>query len=759
MVPAAWNGENELDVAVFDEAVLATLDAQQQSEVAAVKESLQLIECGKSDQASEALVSISRKSEMSDWRLLIRGIASWLASDLAAAQKAWGRLDTDRRPARIASALQLAHREDLTGLAADKALSPKPADADAMPPDTSITVPVFDRQLLTAAKIVRRIRIDRPAIKIATAGLNQKLPYGVEIPDATIVPEQIQWLKSFCSDFRDSEPDLVRALEIAALDRALNQPYTDVFSEAVKTFRGPAHDPKNLFRIFQYWVGAEDNEDIEDAHSYLYEYVNNDLPSNEKLSKPLRNAMTSVIWLQEATYQLDEHFEAMRFGFAFPQDVHDVPTRKTISDNFKKSTKAYPAHEMAHEAYFKILKLNADDDALTKKQREQAAKELMAAMKRWVKAIPNSPKPRTYLAERFLEAEQFEDAAPHIQWIVNSRPKDPRLKILPWKSKLFEAMNLCRRKSTLSQVPDVLAEVESLWPSWLSSQWLPYFNTAWQLRSGEQAEFQKQRETIYDSGTVKRDSVVDACMMLGAAQCMRVPAADLRPLREPVDLAVKSIKKLSTNELLDVCSFFWAMNQVKVFYPAFRMHGSKFSRELLKRLKGNSELLKKHIDEPRFQHSVYWFSEHRFWGTRYESKMPPSFKKLITKNVCMAAAHLNGQIQIQYGVRQGQLLETVEFLNEALRRESNPFYRFWFAELIAAAEEKYRKFEATNGDVDFGGIFGQMLDQFADNENECDCEKCRAARESAEARERRAQEKSQAAESKKQQDSRQANLF
>ena len=155
MVPAAWDGENELDVAVFDEAVLATLDAQQQSEVAAVKESLQLIECGKSDQASEALVSISRKSEMSDWRLLIRGIASWLASDLAAAQKAWGRLDTDRRPARIASALQLAHREDLTGLAADKALSPKPADADAMPPDTSITVPVFDRQLLTAVKIVR----------------------------------------------------------------------------------------------------------------------------------------------------------------------------------------------------------------------------------------------------------------------------------------------------------------------------------------------------------------------------------------------------------------------------------------------------------------------------------------------------------------------------------------------------------------------------------------------------------------------------
>ena len=759
LVPTAWVGENQIDVAVFDEAVFATLNAEQQSEVASVKESLRLIECGKPDQANEAVAAIPRKSELSDWRLLIRGITSWLASDLAAADKAWSRLDIDRRPARIASALQLAHRDDLTELAAGRATSPGPTDGKATESETTVPEPPLDHELLKAARIVRRMRIDRAAIKIATAGANQKLEYEDEVPDSTISLEKIQWLREFSNDFQDVEPNLVRALEIAALDRAADQPYIDVFNEAIKAFRGPVHDPRNLFRAFQYWSGDDDDENT--AHAFLLEFVKNDLPSNEQLSKPLRNALISCIWLQEAAFDLEQLSAARSpFGFMFRDDFNDRPTKKTIRDKFRKSIKAYPANEPAHKAYVESLKQDTNDEDLTKKQRDQATKQLTEAMKQWAKAIPTAQPPRTYLAETLLEAEQFEDAAPHIEWIVNSRPEDPRLKLLPWKSKLFEAMNLCRRKSNLPQVPDVLAEVKSLWPTWLSTKWLPYFTAAWLLRSGDQAEFQKQREVIYSTEAANRDSLVDACMMLGAAQTMKVPAADLKPLRQPIDLAVKNVKQLSTKELLGAGSFFWEMYQAKVFYPAFRMHGSKFGRELLKRFKGNPGLLKKHIDEPQFRSAVFWFSEHRFWGDGYESKMPPAFKQLITKNDCMAAAHLNGQIKVRYGVRNGQLLETAEFLKEALRRESNPFYRFWFAELASAAEEKYRQFKSEYGGGGFGNLFGSMFGQFAkDDDDECDCEDCRAKRARESASGKQAKKKPQAETAEKKQDDGQATLF
>jgi hypothetical protein len=771
LVPRAWDGENPLDVAIFDEAVLAGLAGAHQNEVALVKKSLDLIGRGKLDEANEAVAEISRKSDLSDWRMLVRGITCWLANDFAAAEKSWSRLATDRRPARIAAALQLARRDDLADLAAHsksssiqkKKASGKEQTSDV---DENSNAPgaaqPWDLELLKAARVVRRTRIDRAAIKIAAVGVKQQIALEDEIPDLTITSEKIQWLREFGRDFRGAEPNLVRALEVAALDRASFQPYTDVFNEAVKAFRGPGHDPRNLFRSFCYWMEDEDSESK--AHDFLRKYVETDLPFNEQLSKPLRDAMTSTIWMNEAASEMARLAKSRSpFGFAFYSDNDGRETKKTIRENFKKSINAYPGNEPAHKLYVGWLEQEVDDGALTKKQRDQAVKQLTDAMQKWASAIPTAPQPRTYLAETFLEAEQFEDAAPHVQWIADSRPDDPRLKALPWKLKLFEAMNLCRRKSNLSQVPDVLAEVESLWPSWLSTRWLPYFNAAWLLRSGDQTGFEKQRETIYASGLVARSSLADACMMLGSAQRMKVTAADLKPLRQPVETAVKNLKQLGTEELLDAGSFFWEMYQAKVIYPAFRMHGSKFGRELLKRFKNNAGLLAKHIDEPAFQHSVFWFSEHRFWGDGYESKMPPNFRKLVTSNHFMGAAHLNAMNKVRYGVREAQLLETVENVKQAIRSETNPFYRFWFAELAEAAEEKVRQFEREFGGGDLGGMFGAMFGRVdeddEDDEGECDCPECQARRERESARNKAAESKQKFEEASQAQDDAQARLF
>jgi len=121
-------------------------------------------------------------------------------------------------------------------------------------------------------------------------------------------------------------------------------------------------------------------------------------------------------------------------------------------------------------------------------------------------------------------------------------------------------------------------------------------------------------------------------------------------------------------------------------------------------------------------------------------------------------------IKVRYGAREGQLLETADFLREAIRSETNPFYRFWFAELATAGEEKYRQFENEYGSGGFGNMFGSMFGnmfgQFTeDDDGECNCEHCQAKRAREEARSKQAERKRQAEKSRKEQDDRQESLF
>src|SRR5690606_30658524 len=99
----------------------------------------------------------------------------------------------------------------------------------------------------------------------------------------------------------------------------------------------------------------------------------------------------------------------------------------------------------------------------------------------------------------------------------------------------------------------------------------------------------------------ERDSLFDACMMLGAAQQMRVPSADLKPLRAPVDRAVKQLSTVSDEELISIGGFFWDLHRVKLVYPAYQRHGSKIVDELFKRLDKKPRRVLSHLDDERIR--------------------------------------------------------------------------------------------------------------------------------------------------------------
>ncbi len=720
-VPKAWPGERPEDAAVFDDAVLEKLPSELADQVAAVREALKAACDFLGEEAVKRTASIPRSSPLSDWRLFVRGLVSWLEGDAESAGEAWRRLDADRRPGRIAAAMMNALRTDL-----DQARI-EPASDEKSPgewPDR------LDEPLLYHAKLLRRVRFDRSAVKIAEAGLR--------IPDESkkllIGPRKLRWLQRFSAEYRETEPELVAALQQTALLRAYAQNFDDVFSDAIKMFEGPRHDRRNqLLGFFYYMRFTGDSYSEKTAERFLERYLKEDLPRNEALSEPLRAAIASQIHLAEAFVLLEPRGGGfMSFLFEEPEDT------KSIRKYLKASIKAYPANRAAHRRYADWIESKLDRERLTQKERKPLNEELAKVMTAWSQALPEDVRPRLWLVDYLLENEQMEEAKPHVDWLAGARQDDPRVRATPWKWQLLEAMRLCRRKAWLSEVPARLEEAERLWPAWLSKEWLPYLKAAVTLRAGDTEALEAERKQICEDSGLVRDSLPDACMMLGAAQQMRVPAKDLKPLRAPVDEAVKKLSQVSDEELLRVSGFFWDLHRTQLLYPAYRMHGSKIANEIAALLWENPRYVLDHRDDSEIHTAVLLCSEHRCFQMNYELKFPSWFSNpAVSRHPMFAAAKLNAFLKLSHHWRPERFENEGQFLREAAKSERDAYYRYWFAALADELDEVLAKKSAGP----FGSGFNPFFEMFEadDDEDElpfdpdCDCPDCRAARRAYEA--------------------------
>ena len=431
--PEAWTNEPLVDVAVFSDDALTTLDQELQSQVSVVREALDAISKSDGERARERVSMIPRKSQLSDWRLLIRGLHSWLANDFEAARAAWERLDQDRRPARIANVLSASKCEEIAAKVAEP--------AENLP----AIVAGLDSTQLLAARLVRRIRFDRAAIRVATTMVSQPLPEGLP-DDVVIIPELIQQIREFARNFDQTEPRLVNSLRQHALGLGYSQPYSDVFDLARNSIAGPVHDPHNFLLGFFYFVTTEGQEERADRE--LEQFLDH-LSKNDRLSKPLRNALLGQCYLNEANALIDQ---SDSFFFWDKPDDHEIESL------LKKSIAAYPLNRDAHQTFAAWLQSQADNERISKQRQKRATQMLPDVMTRWAKAIDDAVEPRLWLVDYLIENEQLEEAEPYVQWLSASRQDDPRIRATPWKWRMMESMRLCRRKNWLPQVPAVLEE-------------------------------------------------------------------------------------------------------------------------------------------------------------------------------------------------------------------------------------------------------------------------------------------------------------
>jgi len=285
--------------AVFDDESLQTLTPELAGQASVVRAAFAAICAGHAQQALETLTSIPRNSPFAAWRLFLRGLVAWQNKDLEDAQQNWSRLDRERRPGRIATTMILAHRDDLESLSR---LATKPDSAgttgiatdEANDAEDPWTISL-DPELLYHAKLLRRVHIDRSAIRAARAGI--RIPE--EIDDATIGPQRISWLREFTREYQSIEPDLVQALHEVARLRACCGKYIDIFSEVRRHFNGPPHDRNNSLLTFFFESTTDDPRSQEKAKQALDKYLTVDLPGNKELSPQLRDALISQLHLQE----------------------------------------------------------------------------------------------------------------------------------------------------------------------------------------------------------------------------------------------------------------------------------------------------------------------------------------------------------------------------------------------------------------------------------------------------------------------------
>ncbi|HEY4261893.1 MAG TPA: hypothetical protein VGM98_17110 [Schlesneria sp.] len=693
-LPRAWVGEAPEDVAVFDDAVLAALSPDLAQQVSIVRKALQDTTESRGEEAVKSVSVISRSSPLSEWRLFIRGLVDWLAGDSNAAGEAWQRLDRERRPGRIATAMMIALRSDLEHVTPSSVIEASAVTSQAAP------FSQWDDQLLYHGKLLHRVRFDRAALRVAEAGVHAQ----EESSELLLGPGKLRWVKLFAKEYGDTEPDLAAALLQTALGRAFAQPYSDMFDEAAQSIPGPRHDPKNQLLTFVYYSRfADKSSSANRSQRALERYLNIDLPQNEGISKPLRGAIASEIHFYEAQSLMQPTGgRAMFDRFYAPSE-----DPKAIRKHLQSALKADATNLSVYKGYIDWLKSKLDDYRLTPSKAESLEKERAEVMRKWSQSRPEDVEPRLWLVDFFLENEQLEEARPHVEHLAASRLEDPRVRATPWKWQLLEAMRLCRRKAWLAEVPARLNEADTIWPGWLSKQWLPYLRAALTLRIGQVDEFESQRQQISQASGVAHNSLADACMMLGAAQRMRVSAANLKPLRATLELVLKQLKTLPIEELMEAGSFFWDLHRTQLIYPAYRLHGRQIGKELFARLTNDSKPVLNHIDDEAVHKAVLWGSETRYWSTSYNTKKLPFFSKpAIQRHPMFVAARVNAYLHERYHWGQEDNRKLSPILREAATSQRDPYYRFWFVKLANDLDDELAALSSSPFGFNFDKMFG-----------------------------------------------------
>jgi hypothetical protein len=711
---AALKPKQALDERVEDIAVFANVGREQLSDelkidCTAVMEALDLTYEGDFVQANDRLKNIARSSPYADWRLFVRGLCGFCSSDYEAARQNWQRLDATRRPARIAATLLSAQLNEPLG---DIGQRPK--------------------RLIESAKAL----LHRPSV---IAAAKQIAAVKHRDPDVKFTASQVAMLINFRDDFRKVDKKFVTDFSQACVYLSCTQETPDSFMLLKKSVPGPPHDPRWNLQQFQY---LQDFDDIEEELFETVEaYIGGDLPKLTHISGELKKALSSCMLLALARYELGRAQDA---GFPFTFS-YEPPDYKSIEKQLHLAVKAYATNREAHDFLIEILEKQLKARRITKAQSLAIEKRLVSAKDALVAAFPSEIETSLQLVDYYFDEDEIDKANKLVAKLSSLRLEAPLAKALPWKVKLREAMSLTRTKTGLPASRVALDAAESVWPTWLSRDWLLFLRAAWEMRSGNQAQFESLDRAA--RAACGASQVVGDFMTFAALQQMNLPGPALKPLRETITQYVANAEKQSLADLISIGGFFWDLVRTGLQHKGYRMQASKLGKALVHQMNRGEKVVRSET----FIGACCWCANFGFWQSGYEPKSPEWFKPIAETEPKAAAVFVAWIAKDSYSVRQ--LIENrslIELVGDAAKTEKDPFYRFRFEVTAAEARQAISDYEAKRrppqGWYSDNDTYDDDDDDDDDNEV-CYCPKCVAERERQAANDARSRS-SQKAQSK-----------
>jgi hypothetical protein len=668
--PRPWPDEQPEDVAVFSKEARNALSEPSRSQAEAVGEALEQVAQGEFAEATARLKEIPRSSPLAEWRLFLRGLIAHYQADLESARQNWARLDPARRPARIAAAL-------LRG----EGHSPLETEASEPP-----------RHLVQAVETLRvRGKLIAAAEQIANTRHRR--------PQQTFSPSQLSLLSDLLTRYQRIDPEFCTRFAQACVQVASCQPDPALFKLLIERVAGPAHDPSwNLYA--SEYLGSFRGGDIE-SEEFLDRYLS-DLETL-KLPEKQRDALASLVYFREAERECHQATQ-LPWGFMF----RDLEEQFEEADRWLKlSLKSYPANRRAHLLRLKNLEDRCEQTKMTKSLRGK----LLKAKAEFVEQFPEEIDSALWLIDQYFDDDELEKAESLIQQLEGRRVSDPRAKSLPWKLRLREAMRVARRKAHIPLAHHTLDAAESLWPNWLSRDWIPFLRAGLELRAGSRQSFEKlDREARSALG--RADWVADF-YTFWALQQMQVPSADLKPFRTKLDHHIQACAGYPLDEFLQLGSFFWDLTRVGLRHKGYRMQASKLGKILCRRLESAGL---SNAPSPAYSDTCCWIASHKFWSSDpYRPQEPEWASDAADQSPQVAASVLEWLVNLHYvGRKIIEVRAWIEQVEKAAQSEKDVFYRHRFEEIARQAGQLLREWEGRFGRS--GPAFESMF--FDDDEDE-----------------------------------------
>ncbi len=698
--PRPFPGELVEDMAVFSVAHRDTLAAERQQQALAVAESLECVYRGEFDQATQTLSGIARSSPFSDWRLFVRGLIAFYTGAVQEARRIWQRLDRSRRPAHIAATLL----QGETG---------QPLDADANRPPAKLV------------DVVERLRVRRGAVEKA----RQIVAVRLRGKDNTFTAAQASMLFELLQDYGRIDAEFVSHFSQACVFASTHQNNLPLFEQLAQRVPGSRCDPRwNLLRS---WYAAQYEGGSDAMSRSASKYLEEDLPRVTSLTKEVRDALASRLCMEvagriQADVADDIYFIRPRF------------TQATVEESIswlRRATELYPRNRAAHSGLVETLSRLLEESELSKQAAKSRRAELLAAQDAFVRAFPNETDVAYALLDAYFDGEELDKAQQILELLQDQRQEDPLGKALPWKLKLREAMHLCRRKSNVPAARQALQAADELWPTWLRRTWLPFLYAALELRAGNTEQYERLGQAAREAAG-GADWVNDI-RMFAALQGMRIPGAQLKPLRQKIDECARNLSDINAAELYQAGSFFWDLVRTGTRHSAYRLQAAKFGKELCRVFKERDPC----DAEDTLWDTCDWLSHHRYWSSGYQLDIPRGLVQISRDHARMAAAIVKAVLDHKtLYFRTIDIREYTDTVEQASRTESDPFYRHRFTQIAKAARSKLAEFERRNfayrsyddyeDDEDDDDYEVGYFDDWSDDEP-CNCPVCRAERERA----------------------------